>query len=103
MTTWTLENAKNRFSELVRSALRGNPQVVIRGGRDEEAVVIISRADYERLHAPENLVDFLERSPLAQAFRDGDFATDDPFERQPDFAGESPFAPEPPRRRKRRP
>lgn len=103
MTTWTLENAKNRFSELVRSALRGNPQVVIRGGREDEAVVIISRAEYERLHAPENLVDFLTLSPLAQAIRDGDFGTDRPFERQPEFAGDSPFASEPQRRRKRRP
>ncbi len=76
---------------------------MIRGGREEEAVVVISRSEYERLHAPENLVDFLERSPLAQAIRDGDFGRKNPFERQPEYAGDSPFTAKAPRGRKRRP
>lgn len=65
--TWRLEEAKNRFSELVRRALRGAPQRVTRRGRD--AVVIMSAADYERLVAPQDLVTFLQDSPLADALR----------------------------------
>ena len=64
MSTWKLEDAKNRFSEVVRLALAEGPQRVTRSGRD--AVVVLSAAEYERLvAAPVNLVDFLAASPLA--------------------------------------
>ena len=64
MSTWKLEDAKNRFSEVVRLALAEGPQRVTRSGRD--AVVVLSAAEYERLVAsPVNLVDFLAASPLA--------------------------------------
>ena len=64
MSTWKLEDAKNRFSEVVRLALAQGPQRVTRSGRD--AVVVLSAAEYERLVAsPVNLVDFLAASPLA--------------------------------------
>jgi prevent-host-death family protein len=76
MKTWKLEDAKNRFSELVRRALARGPQRVTRGGRD--AVIVMSAADYERLAAPVNLVDFLQRSPFAQALRDGELTLDRP-------------------------
>jgi antitoxin Phd len=67
--TWKLEDAKNRFSELVRRALARGPQRVTRGGRD--AVIVLSAADYERLVAPQSLVDFLRQSPFADELRDG--------------------------------
>jgi antitoxin Phd len=70
MKTWTLEDAKNRFSELVRRTLAGGPQRVTRRGRD--AVIVMSAADYERLVAAEPLVDFLRQSPFADALRRGD-------------------------------
>jgi prevent-host-death family protein len=79
MRIWTLEKAKNAFSEVVRRALAHKPQTVVRGGREEEAVVVVSKADYDRLVAPpkEPLVEFLRRSPLAQAVADGAFGEED--------------------------
>jgi prevent-host-death family protein len=66
MNCWKLEDAKNRFSEVVRLALADQPQRVTRNGRD--AVVVISAAEYDRLAAPaENLFVFLQQSPLARA------------------------------------
>ncbi|HSU12626.1 type II toxin-antitoxin system Phd/YefM family antitoxin [Longimicrobium sp.] len=66
MNNWKLEDAKNRFSEVVRLALSDQPQRVTRNGRD--AVVVISAAEYDRLSAPpQNLFEFLQSSPLAKA------------------------------------
>jgi prevent-host-death family protein len=62
--TWKLEDAKNRFSEVVRLALAHEPQWVTRNGRD--AVVVLSADDYERLVAPKNLAEFMRESPLAE-------------------------------------
>lgn len=45
--TWKLEDAKARFSEVVRLAQQGVPQHVTVRGRD--AVVILAAADYARL------------------------------------------------------
>lgn len=69
MTSWKLEDAKNRFSEVVRRAEAHGPQFVTRHGRD--AVVILSREDYERLASPRSLVDFLQQSPLAEVYAAG--------------------------------
>lgn len=92
MNTWTLEKAKNGFSEVVRRALDHVPQIVTRGRRGEDAVVVIAKSDYERLVAPRNLVDFLRASPLAEAVAAGDFgdlsAPDDPFARPRDVGRE---------------
>jgi prevent-host-death family protein len=46
---WTLQDAKNRFSEVVDAALHGRPQEVSRRGRP--AVVVVSADDYARLLA----------------------------------------------------
>jgi prevent-host-death family protein len=84
MKQWTLEQAKNGFSEVVRRALQHQPQLVTRGRRGEEAVVILARDEYERLVAPRNLADVLRDSPLAEAFAAGDPQTSaglDPFGR----------------------
>jgi prevent-host-death family protein len=43
---WRLADAKNRFSELVNRALRGEPQVVV---RRRDAVVVVARRDYQIL------------------------------------------------------
>ena len=74
-----LEDGKNQFSELVRSAEKGGPQLVTKSGRD--AVVVLSVEDYARLAGPESLVEFLAGSPFAEALREG--ALD--LERTPDF------------------
>ncbi|MET0395453.1 MAG: type II toxin-antitoxin system Phd/YefM family antitoxin [Longimicrobiaceae bacterium] len=76
MQTWKLEEAKNRFSEVVRLALSHEPQRVTRNGRD--AVVVVSADDYERLTAPGDLVHFLQTSPLAEALSSGDLDLDRP-------------------------
>ncbi|MBO4368617.1 MAG: type II toxin-antitoxin system Phd/YefM family antitoxin [Desulfovibrio sp.] len=44
---WTLQDAKNKFSELVNAARAGTPQVVSRRGKP--AVVILSTEAYGRL------------------------------------------------------
>lgn len=74
MTQWTLEKAKNGFSEVVRRALAHEPQIVTRGARSADAVVVIARSDYERLLAPRPLAEYLAASPLAKAVAEGAFA-----------------------------
>jgi prevent-host-death family protein len=60
---WQLQEAKNRFSEVVEEALRKGPQTVTRHG--EEAVVVLSVEDYRKLTKPSiGLVDFFRHSPL---------------------------------------
>lgn len=44
---WQLQEAKQRFSELVQRALDEGPQTVTRHGK--EAVVVISTEEYRRL------------------------------------------------------
>ena len=46
-TTWKLQNAKAKFSQLVERALHAGPQFVTRRG--QEAVVVISVAEYNKL------------------------------------------------------
>lgn len=54
--SWQLQEAKQRFSQLVRATLEEGPQVVTRHG--EEVVVVISAQDYRR--AQEQKPDFKE-------------------------------------------
>jgi prevent-host-death family protein len=70
--TWKLEDAKARFSEVVRLARERGPQkVTVRG---QEAVVILAAEDYARL-APAAV------SPsLAALFADSPFARLERFE-----------------------
>ena len=44
---WQVQDAKQRFSELIRTAREDGPQVVTRHG--EEIAVVIDIADYRRL------------------------------------------------------
>ncbi len=62
-TIWQLQEAKNRFSEVVNKALSEGPQTVTRHG--EEVVVVLSKAEYNRLRKSQtSLVDFFRQSPL---------------------------------------
>ncbi|SEB00660.1 type II toxin-antitoxin system prevent-host-death family antitoxin [Rubrimonas cliftonensis] len=45
--SWSLQDAKNRFSAVVEAALRQGPQAVTRRGRP--AVTVIATAEYEGL------------------------------------------------------
>jgi prevent-host-death family protein len=63
MAQWQLQEAKNRFSEVVQRAKREGPQTVTLRG--ERAAVILSSADYDRLtQGRPNLVDDLLAGPL---------------------------------------
>ncbi len=88
MRVWTLEKAKNGFSELVRGALAHEPQLVTRGRSGADAVVVIARDDYERLVAPVDLYAAMQRSPLAAAIAEGAFDRDDPFPRPREMSRE---------------
>ncbi len=61
---WQLQDAKNRFSEVVRKATEEGPQFVSKHGK--ENVVVLSMEDYHRLNPPgSSLVEFFQTSPLA--------------------------------------
>ena len=47
MTQWQLQDAKNKFSEVVEKALQEGPQVVTRRG--VKTVIILSVKDYQKL------------------------------------------------------
>ena len=62
--TWKLQDAKNRFSEVVKKALKAGPQIVTLRGK--ETAVVLSVEEYRRLATPKTgLVEFLQASPLA--------------------------------------
>ena len=62
--TWQLQEAKNRFSEVVKRALRHGPQVVTKRGH--EVVIVLAVEAYRELTRPRtSLVRFLQESPLA--------------------------------------
>ena len=49
--SWTLQDAKNRFSAVVEAAQRGEPQLVTKRGAP--AVVVVAAEDYARLRTCE--------------------------------------------------
>ena len=79
MATWQLQQAKGKFSEVVKRALSEGPQgITVRG---EPVAVLISRAEYARLtHPKPGFVEFMRRSPMAGLALE--------IERQPDLTRE---------------
>ena len=64
MRKWQLQEAKARFSALVREAAEDGPQTVTVRGR--RAAVLPSAEDYDRLKHPKpSLAELLRTSPLA--------------------------------------
>ena len=63
MLTWQLQEAKGKFSEVVKRALSDGPQgITVRG---EPVAVVISRAEYARLTKPKpGFVEFMRGSPM---------------------------------------
>ena len=60
---WQLQEAKNKFSEVVEEAISQGPQVITRRG--VEAVIVLSYAEYRKLLASrKKLSDFFRQSPL---------------------------------------
>jgi prevent-host-death family protein len=61
--TWQLQEAKNRFSEVVENALHSGPQTVTRHGK--EAVEVVSAETNKKLtHPRTRLSQFFRNSPL---------------------------------------
>jgi antitoxin Phd len=62
--SWQVQEAKAKFSDLLRAAAKSGPQrITVRG---EAAAVVLSNKEYERLRARKpSLVAFLRASPLA--------------------------------------
>lgn len=59
---WQLQEAKQRFSELVRRATREGPQIVTRHG--EEVVVVVAAEEFRRSRsASPTFKDFLRSAP----------------------------------------
>jgi prevent-host-death family protein len=66
---WQLQEAKNRFSEVVRKASEEGPQTVTKHGKD--SVVVLSAEDYRKLEQPKSsLIEFFQKSPLAKVEMD---------------------------------
>lgn len=64
-TIWQLQEAKNKFSQLVEKAQHEGPQFVTRHGK--EAVVVISVEEYQKIVKPKsNLFNFIQSSPLSK-------------------------------------
>ncbi|MFG3436915.1 type II toxin-antitoxin system Phd/YefM family antitoxin [Nonomuraea sp. NPDC047897] len=62
MTTWQLQEAKQRFSEVVRRAHDEGPQIVTRHG--EDVAVILDMAEYRRIKGQEpDFKEFLLSAP----------------------------------------
>lgn len=75
-TTWKLQDAKARFSQLVEDALKIGPQFVSRRGK--KAVVVLSAEEFETLVSKKpSFKEFLLNCPKI----DCDFE----FERQKDY------------------
>ena len=63
MSTWQLQEAKSKFSDVVKRAQSEGPQgITVRG---EPVAVLVSRADYARLAQPKpRFAEFMQRSPM---------------------------------------
>ena len=61
--TWTVAQAKAKFSEVVEKARGVGPQTITKNGR--ATVVVVSIAEWERrTRRPGNLAEFFAQSPL---------------------------------------
>ena len=56
--SWQLQEAQQRFSELVRRTLEEGPQVVTKHG--EEVVVVVSVEEFRRMSRNDEKMDFKE-------------------------------------------
>jgi prevent-host-death family protein len=74
---WQVQEAKQRFSEVVRAAQAGEPQVVTRHG--EEIVVILDISEYRQLRGESTpLMDYLVRDRELDVELDIDRRRDEP-------------------------
>ena len=63
---WQLQEAKAKLSELIQIVLKSGPQGISIRGIFE--IVVMSKKDYDKLkNKPENLAEFISKSPLKGA------------------------------------
>ena len=62
MGTWQVQSAKQRLSEVLRGAERGEPQFITRHG--QPVAVVIDIDDYRSTHQDGTLVDYLLAGPV---------------------------------------
>ncbi len=86
MKTISIYDGKNRFSEIVANAAKGEPQVITKNGK--ETAVIISIADFRRLKGnPQPLEEFLLNNPARKYGIELDLKRDkSPVRPGPDFS-----------------
>ena len=69
MRTWQLQEARNKFSQVVEEAISSWPQLITKRG--VEAVVLLSYAEYRKLIVTQHkLSTFFRASPLVEASLD---------------------------------
>jgi antitoxin Phd len=67
--SWQLQEAKNKFSEVIEDALKKGPQIITRRG--VETAVVLSSAEYRKmLLGKKKLSEFFRQSPLAKVALD---------------------------------
>jgi antitoxin Phd len=72
---WQLQEAKNKFSEVVEEALKHGPQVVTKRGI--ETVIVISYEEYQQLVlGHQKLSEFFRESPLVDVADELDLSRD---------------------------
>jgi prevent-host-death family protein len=73
--TWQLQEAKNKFSEVVEEAIKHGPQVVTKRG--VETVIVISYEEYQKLLLSQHkLSEFFRTSPLVHVEEELDLSRD---------------------------
>jgi len=81
---WQVQEAKQRFSEVVKAAEADGPQIVTKRG--EEVAVVIGIDDYRRLRGETvSLMRFLQSGPVVDGELDIERSADAP--RDVDLAG----------------
>ena len=72
---WQLQEAKNKFSEVVDEAIKHGPQIVTKRGI--ETVIVISYKEYQRLILnQQKLSEFFQTSPLTDVADEIDLTRD---------------------------
>ena len=62
---WQIQEAKNKFSEVVEEAIKHGPQIITKRG--VETAIVLSYAEYRKVMLNQkNLSDFFRESPLAK-------------------------------------
>ncbi len=83
--SWQVQEAKQRFSELIRAAHADGPQVVTRHG--EEIAVVVDIADYRRLSG--ETIEFKDYLRSGPSFEDLDLSRSSELPRDIDLADQS--------------